>query len=554
MHHRWYFIYPLGLCLVLILVCGCSGGNKADVEKMNPDPTVMAFYYPWYGNPATDGQYRHWNHQILDPDNPGKSFPGGDNIGANFYPLAGCYSSNDEALLDSHMQQLHKSGIGQICVSWWGRDSFEDKTIPTLLDAADRYGIKLSFHIEPYGGRSSGGVAEAIKYIIDRYGSHPAFYRDQRYGNRPFFFIYDSYQIEPRQWADILAPDRPGTLRGTAYDAVILGLWIGSNDGEIIIDGHFDGFYTYFATDEFTYGSGIANWPRLAEWAGNNGKIFIPCVGPGYLDTRIRPWNTANTRLRDHGGYYDLMWAAAVRATPPFIGITSFNEWHEGTQIEMAVPKKIDGFMYNDYSPWPPDYYLTRTRHWVDIFRQYAERDSGDRSKILPDDKFVKDIPIIEHLGCGKRVETDNPYSPKYDAGGEMGLVDGLRGGLSYLDGRWQGYEYQDFSATLDLGGETTLAEISVDFLQAAGAWIFLPQSVEFSISTDGTNYNNLQVIENTEPWNRKGDFIKTFICSTEPVKARFIRVHAKNIGSCPDGHPGTGGKAWLFVDEIIVR
>jgi hypothetical protein len=34
----------------------------------------------------------------------------------------------------------------------------------------------------------------------------------------------------------------------------------------------------------------------------------------------------------------------------------------------------------------------------------------------------------------------------------------------------------------------------------------------------------------------------------------RYIKVRAKNIGACPDWHPGSGGKAWLFVDEIMVE
>jgi hypothetical protein len=37
-------------------------------------------------------------------------------------------------------------------------------------------------------------------------------------------------------------------------------------------------------------------------------------------------------------------------------------------------------------------------------------------------------------------------------------------------------------------------------------------------------------------------------------AKARFIKVIAKNIGQCPDWHVGKGGKAWLFIDEIVVE
>ncbi|REC62735.1 hypothetical protein DRF65_09190 [Chryseobacterium pennae] len=32
--------------------------------------------------------------------------------------------------------------------------------------------------------------------------------------------------------------------------------------------------------------------------------IFIPCIGPGYFDTRIRPWNEADFKNRDNGRYY----------------------------------------------------------------------------------------------------------------------------------------------------------------------------------------------------------------------------------------------------------
>ena len=133
-------------------------------------------------------------------------------------------------------------------------------------------------------------------------------------------------------------------------------------------EGHFDGFYTYFATEVFTYGSTPANWPTLAEWARGSGKLFIPCVGPGYDDTRIRPWNAENTRPREGGAYYDRAFEAAIDAGPDLIGITSFNEWHEGTQIEPAVPKAIDGFRYEDYRPRAADYYLERTRFWVEQY------------------------------------------------------------------------------------------------------------------------------------------------------------------------------------------
>jgi glycoprotein endo-alpha-1,2-mannosidase len=154
-------------------------------------------------------------------------------------------------------------------------------------------------------------------------------------------------------------------LRNTKYDSAVIGLWVKENDGKFMTNGFFDGFYTYFASDGFEYGSTTKNWPKLAAFARENNLLFIPSVGPGYIDTRIRPWNNHTTRSRDGGRYYDDMFHAAVACRPKLISITSYNEWHEGTQIEPAIPKSIEEFTYEDYRPRAPEYYLTRTAEWV---------------------------------------------------------------------------------------------------------------------------------------------------------------------------------------------
>ncbi|HEY5915381.1 MAG TPA: hypothetical protein VJA21_32765 [Verrucomicrobiae bacterium] len=50
---------------------------------------------------------------------------------------------------------------------------------------------------------------------------------------------------------------------------------------------------------------------------------------------------------------------------PELVGITSFNEWNEGNQIETAMPKQIPGLSYLDYQPMASDYYLVRTAQWI---------------------------------------------------------------------------------------------------------------------------------------------------------------------------------------------
>jgi len=133
------------------------------------------------------------------------------------------------------------------------------------------------------------------------------------------------------------------------------------------------GFYTYFATNSFTYGSSWKNWRSLSKFARQNSLLFIPSVGPGYIDTQIRPWNVANTRHRRHGEYYEVAWRSALSSQAKLVSITSFNEWHEGTQIEPAVPRATASFTYLDYEPEGPHFYLNLTKWWVNEFSKQQE-------------------------------------------------------------------------------------------------------------------------------------------------------------------------------------
>ena len=64
------------------------------------------------------------------------------------------------------------------------------------------------------------------------------------------------------------------------------------------------------------------------------------------------------------------MFKAAIKSKPEIIGITSFNEWHEGTQIEPAIPKNIQTFEYENYKPQENYHYIKKTKTWSKRFVQ----------------------------------------------------------------------------------------------------------------------------------------------------------------------------------------
>jgi glycoprotein endo-alpha-1,2-mannosidase len=148
---------------------------------------VHAAFYLWYGNPETDGQWRHWDHAVLPHWSPSiqAQFPSGQAFSppaaphSPFVPSLGLYSSADVEALRSQLESVRKAGIDSVMLSWWGqadasvgRDSqgvSTDELVPLVLDAAHEAGVGVTWHLEPYGGRTPESVGEDLAYLHERY-------------------------------------------------------------------------------------------------------------------------------------------------------------------------------------------------------------------------------------------------------------------------------------------------------------------------------------------------------------------------------------------------
>jgi len=164
----------------------------------------------------------------------------------------------------------------------------------------------------------------------------------------------------------------------------------------------------------------------------------------------------------------------------------------------------------------------------------------------------VGETRFAAHAALGRKVSLAASFSGRYDGGGPLALVDGLRGSPSHTDGRWQGFEGVDLEAVIDLGKVRRLRRVETAFLQNTSSWIFSPESVEVAVSRDGQAFETAARLSGEPPAGPAPAEIKSFAFPLE-TKARFVRLSAKNIALCPPWHAGAGGKAWLFADEIIV-
>ncbi len=161
---------------------------------------------------------------------------------------------------------------------------------------------------------------------------------------------------------------------------------------------------------------------------------------------------------------------------------------------------------------------------------------------------------LLVHVASGRVPELASPPSPKYPGEGPSPLTDGLLGSTNHADGRWQGFEGTDLDAVIDLGKVRSVRRIAVRSLQNINAWIFLPSAVEFAVSADGREFETVTQIANDVPPCLADIVIKEFASVFTARRVRFVRVRARTLGTVPDWHQGSGGKAWLFADEVIVE
>lgn len=153
-----------------------------------------------------------------------------------------------------------------------------------------------------------------------------------------------------------------------------------------------------------------------------------------------------------------------------------------------------------------------------------------------------------------KDIRLTFPPANQYSSGGANNLIDGIRCSLDFRIAGWLGFEKVNLEAIIDLKQVKPVSFFGAGFFQDINSWIFFPSKIEFLVSENGKEYHSANVINNDVFTDKEGSILKTFETQVKPVNARFVKCIATNIGTCPAGHKGNGGKAWIFSDEILVR
>ena len=345
MAHEKNLIKTTGFVLTTILIISLPQGIAAtpiDNDKIPSQHRVMAFYYPWYGGQGGDGKARHWGRIDAVKNNIEES---------RDYPLSGAYSSHEPKTIEQHCKWASQAGIDTFIVSWWGQGTYEDIAMPLILDTCQKFGMTACVYYETVPDpKTPQAAADDILRILDKYAAHSSYLKAN---GRPVVFIYGRAMEE----IGLYGWHQTGQILNEKYHDGVALIGDRMSDGAACI---FDGIHTYNTCGQLHGKSAeqISVWckTQYAKWVGHarqNNRISTLTIIPGYDDTKIRKPGLNTGRL--DGQLYQLQWQNAIIAMPDWILITSFNEWHEGSEIEPSMEYK--------------DRYLKLTRQYAGQFK-----------------------------------------------------------------------------------------------------------------------------------------------------------------------------------------
>lgn len=311
--------------------------------------------------------------------------------------------------------------------------------------------------------------------------------------------------------------------------------------------------------DEILQG-GVAPDATVMSWRGTEGGLKAMSEGH---DVIMTPGEFC---------YLDYSQDAPFREPNSIGGYTPLDKVYAYEPIESSIdPEKekhllgVQGNLWTEYVTtdshaehmYYPRIYAIAEIGWSPKEKNYADfrrRALAFNSKLAADGYTPFDLAneygqrresldTLSHAARGARVIYNTPYSEKYPAAGNTTLTDGIQGGWTYGDRRWQGWS-TDMDVTVDLGKPTALHAVNTNFMHSEGAWVHLPEEVTYLISTDGENFTEAGTLyTDVDPTYPKIMFRSYFMPLN--ATARYLRIKAK-------ANPRPG--AWLFVDEIAIN
>jgi glycoprotein endo-alpha-1,2-mannosidase len=345
------------------------------------EPLVGAYYYPWYGSFSGGHPWNQTLREHLSPAQP---------------PALGQYSSRDSATIAAQVDQSHRGNISFWAISWWGPGSVEDTITRNFIFTHPRAGeLKYAVHYESTGRLGSAdspsftNLAPDFQYLAQNYFNNSNYLKID---GRPVVFIYltrayfntqaardavaklrqtmtSQFGVNPYLIGDDVFPGQTNAQRAALWDAIT------------DFDVYGSVLHTHGSTSAGV--AALAKQYQSAKQMAQSAHVgFVPAVSPGFNDSAFRTGHPAAPRYLTNvagaaeGSLFsaELEQAAIPNLDPAahsMLMVSTFNEWHEDTQIEPTIVAEAtteddsghatyaQGKSYSGYA----DLYLDLLRH-----------------------------------------------------------------------------------------------------------------------------------------------------------------------------------------------
>jgi glycoprotein endo-alpha-1,2-mannosidase len=332
-----------------------TGEKKASAKKVK----VGVYYYPWYSGNFHGGKYLR---QKLDPVQQ---------------PALGEYDDRDPDVIAQHVAWSQQANIDVWITSWWGPDSDSNRTTKDVILASpvfQKSGLQLALFYESTSRLGKAfddisNIASDITYMAKTYFKNTNYLRID---GKPVLAVYLTRSIEARsdinRFTSIVrqaalhagvgeiyllgdhAFGKPPAKSSPSYSKKINNLrrLDAITNYDVYGSMHAKGKHATQA-EVAAYTQAQENWRTMAQDA----KVaFVPCVSPGFNDrgVRLRANHSALSRKLDSdesepGSLFQAQLRQSVAlvddAADRLLMVTSFNEWHEDTQIEPVAEQAM---------------------------------------------------------------------------------------------------------------------------------------------------------------------------------------------------------------------
>lgn len=145
----------------------------------------------------------------------------------------------------------------------------------------------------------------------------------------------------------------------------------------------------------------------------------------------------------------------------------------------------------------------------------------------------------------------------KYPGKGAASLFDLKKGSTNIQDGNWLGFSANTIIVEAFFLDEIICKQVVLSSLSDYKSWILPFKKVIIQGKNRVGNWIEIGQWQAKDPSKliaEKAEYANFLTLKLKRLKTRTFRIEIEPFGNLPEGHPGAGTPAWLFLDEIIFQ